>query len=202
MIEVIIPDQPNQAYPEAVLRSLVSEGKVQRNWKARAVGASSWSSVDALLNPTKFEDEKVAVPSLSSSSPRASTHSEGKNSGAPINYPFESRMMKRYAHGQGLVKGLEAVAESLETLGKLAVILLAVIGALLSGMMSNATGAFVVGGIIGLIFGGIVYMALKSLATMMRLQASLLAAAIDTAVYDCPYISDDARLALILPKED
>jgi hypothetical protein len=115
---------------------------------------------------------------------------------------MEGRITQRYALGQGLVNGLEAKAEGLESLGKVGAFLLAIICASIPAMMfPNASASVIVGGMLGLFLGIVVYNVLASRATMLRLQASLLAATIDTAVYACPYLSDAARLSLICAKE-
>jgi hypothetical protein len=200
MIEVIIPDQPNQTYPEAVLRSLVRDGKVQPDWAARTVGSASWSSIHALLNPAENTVTAADNPDTVS---RTSESSRGKNNPSSLtNHPFEGQITQRYAHGQSLVNGLAAKAESLEILGKVGAFLITIICATIPAMLiHNASGSVIACGLIGLVLGLLVYKILESRATMLRLQASLLAATIDMAVYACPYLSDTARLSLICAKE-
>lgn len=187
MIEVLIPGQSNQEYPEAVLRSLVDEGKVQPDWKARMTGTSNWDSVSVLLNPrSNVSGTKVQ-------------HVSHKGSSS-ASYPNENRIAERYAHGQALVKALDGNAENLEALGVLAAIVIPIASGFGGSFLTGSNGAIIVLAVVGLILGLLIRSYFKTKATLIRIQASLLAANIDTAIYTCPYLSDAARLALILPK--
>lgn len=105
--------------------------------------------------------------------------------------------MKRYGHGQALVKGLNAQAVTIQILGVILGLLVAGGFWLGAGLMMLKQGPAWPAPFLAALFGLLVYGFFARWATFLRLQASLLAATIDTAVYTCPFLEDADRMALL-----
>lgn len=228
MIEVTLPDGTLQSYPEAVLRRLLADGKVQPDCRARRADASdeAWSPLSDLLQPKSAPPPEPAAqePALTPDTPSAPAKEKLKPSPQPQPVPAQAppattappastpsasgiedagvgaSIAARYQSGQTLVRSLENTATLLMILAVL--VLLGFIfgaGTLAATLQGrrDSDGAFMGGAIGGGFIGAIFFLILKSWADMLRLQASLLAATIDTAVYTCPFISEARKRAII-----
>jgi hypothetical protein len=189
-IEIDLPNQPSQILPEAVLRRLFEQGRVNPNTPARIEGDPAWSTVVEVLDGLARRRQS-AVPSSPGTVTRA-------GASTPRDHEAVVFAMKRYGHGQALVKGLGIKANLLQAIGViLGLVIAAAAWVFLGSVMLSQRGPLWAAPLLAALLGFGIYAFFAARATFLRVQASLLAATIDTAVYVCPFLENSDRLVLL-----